>query len=561
MVGFRSIRMTDKDLILEFLEKARRRVGSNSRLAEIARILALAMLVPVAFKLLDFFYLFRARTVTTFFVLWLIATLIWVFSRLRRAGPIADVAAAVDRKAGLNDQLKTAYWFIRNPRDSAWVDTQIEDAAKQAGKLRLNNLYPRIVPRTSYIAGALLFLLVALNFVPLTLNYNWVYLQAAPAFLLSEAERLNLDNALRLLEKARAAENQEIAQKIEELIDDLEKGNISLEEAVKQLEDIQNQLDEGDAETGAMANGLQQMAAILRQSKALQQAATSMGRGELTEAANKLRELGNQLNSVPSSDIQDMAARLGQAAENPRGSLQELATAFEDTRAAIEKADRLATKTGLEKIAKELENIKQRIDDQELIAEAGDELGDLVDSLVEREQQQGEAKAGQPGKPGENKGKGEQANDPNSQTNGEGEAQEAGGEPGDQEGEGQEGGESGQAGDQPGGESSDNGEGKGGNSFGGSTKSAPLEGEATSLEVQLQQEALKVELGESSGNNEADKKNEAAGEQERSKLDYRNAPSDLTPAQRDLLNQDRIPWESRQLIKNYFQAVKPKQTK
>jgi hypothetical protein len=77
--------------------------------------------------------------------------------------------------------------------------------------------------------------------------------------------------------------------------------------------------------------------------------------------------------------------------------------------------------------------------------------------------------------------------------------------------------------------------------------------------VQLQKEALKVE-GEGGGN-EPNKDVEAAGERERSKLDYRNAPSDLTPAQKDLLSQDRIPWESRQLIKNYFQAVKPTQTK
>ena len=101
--------------------------------------------------------------------------------------------------------------------------------------------------------------------------------------------------------------------------------------------------------------------------------------------------------------------------------------------------------------------------------------------------------------------------------------------------------------------------GKGGNSFGGSTKSAPLEGEATLLEVQLQKEALKIEA--EGGGNEPNKDVEAAGERERSKLDYRNAPSDLTPAQKDLLSQDRIPWESRQLIKNYFQAVKPTQTK
>ena len=89
-------------------------------------------------------------------------------------------------------------------------------------------------------------------------------------------------------------------------------------------------------------------------------------------------------------------------------------------------------------------------------------------------------------------------------------------------------------------------------------KSAPLEGEVTALEVQLQKEALKIEEG--LGGEEPAEDVEAAGERERSKLDYRNAPSNLTPAQKDLLGQDRIPWQSRQLIKNYFQAVKPTTT-
>jgi hypothetical protein len=548
--------MTDRDLIIQFLEKVRGRVRTNSRLGEIAKVVALAMLLPVAFKLLDFYFLFRGRTVTTFFTLWLAGTLVWVASRLRGSSSIADVAANVDHKANLNDQLKTAYWFIKNPRASEWVDVQIQRAAKATGKLSLNSLYPRIVPRTSFLAAGLLFLLVGLNFVPLSLNYNWVYLQAAPAFQLTEEERLSLENALRLLERARDAENEALAQKIEELISDLEQGNISLEEAIQQLEELQSELEESDVEAGEATNGIQQMAAILRKAKALQKAASPMGQGDLAEAANQLRDLGERLNSVTPPDLRDMAQRLLEASENPRASLQELARAFESTSSAIQKGDQTASKDGLEKIASELEKVKQRIDEQELVAAAGEELGDLVESLQEREELEGEATAGEPGKQAENQGKGEENS---SGEPGEGEAEESNGEPGGEEGEGQEGGESGEAGENPGGESPENGEGKGGNSYGGSTKSAPLEGEATSLEVQLQQEALKIEALE--GGAEPDKKNEAAGEQERSKIDYRNAPSDLTPAQRDLLNQDRIPWESRQLIKNYFQAVKPKQTK
>jgi hypothetical protein len=54
---------------------------------------------------------------------------------------------------------------------------------------------------------------------------------------------------------------------------------------------------------------------------------------------------------------------------------------------------------------------------------------------------------------------------------------------------------------------------------------------------------------------------EEASRRERSTLDYRNVKSELTPAQKDVLNKDRIPWEYRALIKNYFQAIRPPVTK
>ena len=80
-----------------------------------------------------------------------------------------------------------------------------------------------------------------------------------------------------------------------------------------------------------------------------------------------------------------------------------------------------------------------------------------------------------------------------------------------------------------------------------------IEGAPTTLDVKLQQE--KVKGMEDQGAKEEDV--EEVSKQERSRLDYRNVKSELSPAQKDLLNQDRIPWEYRPLIKNYFQAIRP----
>jgi len=548
--------MSDRDLIVQFLEKAEKRARSNKRFNEIATTLAIAFIIPVTFKLLDLVFLFRARTVSLFLGLWFAATLAWVLWRIRGRNPLSQIAAHIDRKASLNDQLKTAYWFIRNPRQSEWVDAQIQRTAKEAGRIRIDSLYPRKFPRTWFVAAGLLFLLVGLNFVPLSLNHNWVYLQAAPPFSLTEAERVNLEKALKLLEKAKAAENAQLAEKIQDLITELQQGDISLDDAIKQLDALKDELEAGDLDSANMTNGLEQMAAILRQAKALQPAAQPMSKGDLDQAAAQMRQLSDRLQGLSQDDLRDMSQKLHSASENPRSGLQDLAKAFDSTSTAIQRGDRVAEQAGLDRVARELESIKQRIDDQALRSEAGDKLSDLVDSLEQRDEtgtstSEAAGKSNSQGKSDQKGAAGEGGN--------KGDAQEGGGDPG-QNGEPGEAGEPGdqnsKAGDNPGGPSEDGPNGKGGNSFGGSTKSAPLEGEATTLEVQLQKEALQGEPPQ--GGQEPDKDAEAAGERERSKLDYRNAPSNLTPAQKDLLNQDRIPWDSKQLIKNYFQAVKPK---
>ncbi|HYR42253.1 MAG TPA: hypothetical protein VER98_04475, partial [Terriglobia bacterium] len=132
------------------------------------------------------------------------------------------------------------------------------------------------------------------------------------------------------------------------------------------------------------------------------------------------------------------------------------------------------------------------------------------------------------------------------QQNDQGEGQQSGagteGEPTDQAGQ------NGQAGAPMPGNSEGNGlmpSGKGGGD-------APREGAATTLDVKLQQE--KVKGMEDQGKEE---NIEEVSKQERSRLDYRNVKSELSPAQKDLLNQDRIPWEYRPLIKNYFEAIRP----
>ena len=82
-------------------------------------------------------------------------------------------------------------------------------------------------------------------------------------------------------------------------------------------------------------------------------------------------------------------------------------------------------------------------------------------------------------------------------------------------------------------------------------------GDPTSLEVQLLLQTTLALSNEDLPQPDPERREEAT-RQERSSLDYRSVPSELTPAQQELLNQERIPREYQNVIKEYFQAIRPR---
>jgi hypothetical protein len=80
-----------------------------------------------------------------------------------------------------------------------------------------------------------------------------------------------------------------------------------------------------------------------------------------------------------------------------------------------------------------------------------------------------------------------------------------------------------------------------------------MRGEPTQLDVQLQKEALPVKPTRGSRPETI----EEASQRERSKLDYSKVPSELSKSQKDLLNQDSVPLDQRQLLKQYFESIRP----
>jgi hypothetical protein len=527
--------MSDRDLIVGLLKRAERRSRANRVLKNLAAAASISLLIPIAFKLLDLVFLFRGRTVVLVFTIWGIGSLAYLFWRIRGRETLADVAARLDRKAELHDQIKTAYWFIRHPQDSEWVAAQLRSAAHRTAAMDLNQLYPRFVPKSSYVAAGLALLLIGLNFAPLPWNHNWVYLDAAPAFAFTDAEQALLKEAQALLKKAAAQDKSQLADKVEEIAKELQQGDISVTDAINQLKEIEQELDEGNLDLASIDQGLEEIAQNLGQSQRLESVADSISQHKLQQAADQIRRAGDQL-QMGSAEAKQMKAKLQEAAENPRPGLEELSKDLDDAADALNAGDEKAVQEALKKSAEEFEKLAQKMEGQQLKNQAGQRLQNVQASL---EQRQG----GSPSPGGQTK---------QAQTQSSGKPQQAGGNSSQQSSpsESADATESGAAGEND----ADNPQDGGGLMPGARVGTdAPLFGAPTKLDVELQQEQL---TGQPDGAPTKEEKDEGESQQARSKLDYRNAPSDLSPAQKDLLNQDRLPWEYRQLIKQYFETIR-----
>src|SRR5215467_8010848 len=265
--------MSDKEIIIKTLERIERRLRANRFFNELGLGATFFLAFPLACKIWDLFDPFRASTITLIAGTWILLFAAYVVWRILRKTTISRAAVSIDKAADLKDEIKTAVWFIQNPRSSDWVDAQIHRAARKTRTIDLDSLFPRHLPKTAYLATAFLLIFTGLNFVPLPWNHNWLRLQAAPAFSLTPQQAEILKQAEELLKKANELKKSEVAEKLEEVVQDLQQGKMDAEQVLEKLGALQNQLSEGNLDAASMREGLEEMAKALSQSDQLQSAA------------------------------------------------------------------------------------------------------------------------------------------------------------------------------------------------------------------------------------------------------------------------------------------------
>ena len=316
--------MSDTEIIVQLLKNVEWRIRANRVIQDLVFGLLIVFVLLITFKIWDLFSPLKATTVTTAAAGCAFLYAGYAVWRLRQKGTVNEAAISIDRKAGLNDEIRTALWFINHPQSSPWVDRQVQRAAKSARRFDLNSAYPGVVPRNSYAAGAMVLLFAALNFVPLPLNHNWLMLQAAPAASPTGKDQTGFDAG----EQARR--QQEIFAQAE--------SNDSFD-----LEEVNR--------------GLEEIARDLLKSEQLKDVAEAIMEKDLPMAAEELRRATSQMGADTPAAARNMLESFKSASKNSTPGLEQLTKGLNELSESIQEGDETGVQEAVEQVADELERL------------------------------------------------------------------------------------------------------------------------------------------------------------------------------------------------------------
>ena len=264
--------------------------------------------------------------------------------RQSRDGSVLSPPAVADDAGRLNDELKSAYWFMRQTHNNIWTDAQVHRASQTARGLKAKRLVPTIIPQRLWIAAMLGGVLVSLQLVPPgppLLAFTNVSVDPSS---LTEAQEeqfeeiRNLVDQAQILEETTAEEDQisaDAQERLEEAMRALEADQLTMEELLRELREAQNLLEEGNLEMSAMQEALEDLARDLEGSSELSELAEAMKNQDLAEAAEMMRRLAEQLSQMDGQQLAEMAEQLQQAAQGDQASMEELMQALQEAAEAM----------------------------------------------------------------------------------------------------------------------------------------------------------------------------------------------------------------------------------
>lgn len=519
-----------KSTIVRVLRRIDRKIRLNGLMEQLSVSLCLALGLLLMVRITDLLVPITTPSVSTIWVsgmLFFVVFLFWSRLHIRRLGRAAGVA---DMYGGLNDEMKTAHWFISQKKASPWIELQIKRAEKTANQLDASLLVPVVLPRRLWAVLALSLGIQGLALLPVE-GPLLSFAAAADSTSLADSERQRFEDIREVLE-ADDGEllTEEARDRLEDVLEKLQAEDMSLEELLRDLREAQDELDKGNLQMNAMRDALDEMSEELAGSEQLAPFAEALRNRDLDEAADVMRELSDLLSEMDGSEASEMLEQLKRASGD-QASMEEFLEAIEEAAEALAKNQMADAEQALQKAADAVERMAEQQSTQEGRNEASQQMQSLQQSMEQQEMarqimMQMQTAEGAEASESAEVGLGVQSDEVQ---------RSAGGESGDQNGP-------------PGNSTSDpSGEGQ-------------LElGESTTLEVQLAMELL--DETEPRREEEIDPEDifQEASRQQASTVEFRDVRSLSNYAEGSALQVEHIPWRFRSLVKKYFLAIRPQE--
>jgi hypothetical protein len=290
---------------------------------------------------------------------------------VRQRVTYAEAARVVDRRLDLAQTLGTAVELIHAGADGRLARLQLRRATDAVRRIESARAVPLRLPIRDLRTAVSLGLLAVLFSYLATLHIAWP--GSAPP-----AEELAMDPGLEMIEAPVAPSVYEgdasgmfdsslMDGSLDQYLSGLEGQNLSPEEMAQRIAEIQAQLAQRAEAANRQRDALNELAEALSDSSATSEAAESIRRGDYQKAASQLSELGKQASQLSQRARNDLARRLNEASQRVAPNNQDLANRMRKTAQALAQNDQAATQQALNELG-------------EGVNQAGDQLRTLSDT-------------------------------------------------------------------------------------------------------------------------------------------------------------------------------------
>lgn len=336
--------------------------------------LALALILAILSRLFPLLPL-SSLLLLSLTAVFLCASIAFGLSVLRPPS-LLRTARLVDYRLSLRERLGTALAVHAGavPTSPPMAAAQLADAVHVAARIEAGRAFPWRIPRRElWIALLLAALLIASFVVP---NPMESVLQRRAAARQAVAEQVAELEELRAEIEANQSLSEEqreaLLQELDELIRDLEEGNLSREEAVARLSESEQRLMALRREDAAAQQaGLEEAARAWQDSDLTDEIAEALERGDYQAAAEQLAQYATpEGEPLTREEELALADELAQAAEALAESNPELAEKLNEAAEALRRGDIEEARQAIAQASGQLAQAGQRIAGQEAVEEA-----------------------------------------------------------------------------------------------------------------------------------------------------------------------------------------------